>query len=375
MKCSNCGAEIPSTSKVCEFCGTQVTVEMRKEQEQLNKVGCPKCGSSNITFEREKQGEVKGKKGTAVVRNTVGFCKDCGHTWTTTQIPKKRKTWLWVLGWIFIFPVPLTILLLRPTCRLDKKIKYGIIAAAWLIYLIFIFANRSKDDKKTTSESQISVEQQVETKTEDITKDIEVSQPKQEESAPADTVEIKIEPRVNDEDGTVLFGITSNEPEDTRYTITLSNSNGLNETDTATILANGQGFTAEFSDNGVGLDGEYTVTVSDLDGNVLKTEDFTFTFEKADDNTSDVTGVDPDLKAFLDSYEAYMDEYCDFMENYDANDLTMLTKYADMMTKYADFAEKADAYDSDTMSPADSAYYLEVMTRVNAKLAKVAYTN
>lgn len=241
--------------------------------------------------------------------------------------------------------------------------------------MIFIFANRSKDDKKTTSESQISVEQQVETKTEDITKDIEVSQPKQEESAPADTVEIKIEPRVNDEDGTVLFGITSNEPEDTRYTITLSNSNGLNETDTATILANGQGFTAEFSDNGVGLDGEYTVTVSDLDGNVLKTEDFTFTFEKADDNTSDVTGVDPDLKAFLDSYEAYMDEYCDFMENYDANDLTMLTKYADMMTKYADFAEKADAYDSDTMSPADSAYYLEVMTRVNAKLAKVAYTN
>ena len=69
-----------------------------------------------------------------------------------------------------------------------------------------------------------------------------------------------------------------------------------------------------------------------------------------------------------------MDEYCEFMENYDANDATMLLQYAEMMTKYADFAEKVDAYDSDTMSAADSAYYLEVTTRVNTKLAKVAYT-
>lgn len=48
--------------------------------------------------------------------------------------------------------------------------------------------------------------------------------------------------------------------------------------------------------------------------------------------------------------------------------------YAEMMAKCADFVEKAEAYDADNMSPADSAYYLEVMTRVNTKLAKVAYT-
>lgn len=87
----------------------------------------------------------------------------------------------------------------------------------------------------------------------------------------------------------------------------------------------------------------------------------------------EANGVDPGLKAFLDSYEAYMDEYCEFMENYDANDVDMLLKYADMMAKYADFAEKADAYNPDTMSAADSAYYLEVMNRANVKLAKVAY--
>ena len=49
------------------------------QQEQLNKAGCPKCGSSNVTFTREKQGELKGKNGTAVVRTTIGLCKDCGE--------------------------------------------------------------------------------------------------------------------------------------------------------------------------------------------------------------------------------------------------------------------------------------------------------
>lgn len=381
MKCSNCGAEIPSTTKFCEFCGSQVTVEMKKEQEQLNKAGCPKCGSSNITFEREKQGEVKGKKGMAVVRSTVGLCKDCGYTWSTTETTKPRKTWLWVLGWIFIFPLPLTILLLRPTCTLNKKAKYGIIAAAWILYLIIAIAGGGSDDKKTdTNEPSTSIEQQVKQDTKDTTKS--TTDTKDDEKQPAETkIEIQIDANVNSDDGTVLFGITSNEPEDTRYTVTLTNAAGLNETDTATILANGKGFTAEFSDNGKGLNGDYVVTVTDDTGKVLATKDFSFEFESADEKDTDVKDaienalVDPELKAFLDSYEAFMDEYCEFMESYDVNDMTMLIKYSELMTKYADFAEKADAYDSDTMSEVDSAYYLEVMLRINNKLAKVAYTN
>ena len=74
MKCPNCGAEIKINSKYCEFCGSAVSAQMRREQEQLNKAGCPRCGSTNITFSREKQGEVKSKRGTAVVRSTVGVC-------------------------------------------------------------------------------------------------------------------------------------------------------------------------------------------------------------------------------------------------------------------------------------------------------------
>ena len=83
--------------------------------------------------------------------------------------------------------------------------------------------------------------------------------------------------------------------------------------------------------------------------------------------------MDPDLKAFLDSYEKFMDEYVDFMQKYMANptDLTLLGEYADMLQKYSDFEEKIDKYDSDEMSTADAAYYLEVTTRVTQKMLTI----
>lgn len=49
--------------------------------------------------------------------------------------PKKRKTWLWVLGWICIFPVPLMIIMLNKE-DMSKKARYGIIAAGWILYLL-----------------------------------------------------------------------------------------------------------------------------------------------------------------------------------------------------------------------------------------------
>ena len=89
-----------------------------------------------------------------------------------------------------------------------------------------------------------------------------------------------------------------------------------------------------------------------------------------EDSEDESDGVTPELKAFLDSYEAYMDEYIEFMTLYKENptDIAYITQYATMMTKAAEFANAIDEYDTEEMSEADQAYYLEVMARVNQKM-------
>ena len=80
--------------------------------------------------------------------------------------------------------------------------------------------------------------------------------------------------------------------------------------------------------------------------------------------------MDPDLKAFLDEYEAFMYDYIEFMDKYENSDdvFSMLDDYTKMMTKYAEFAKALEKYDEDEMSAADAAYYLEVTNRVNQKM-------
>lgn len=61
---------------------------------------------------------------------------------------KKRKTWLWILGWIFIFPVPLTVILIKKP-NMSKAVKYGIIAAAWVVYVLLMVIGTVNNNSKT----------------------------------------------------------------------------------------------------------------------------------------------------------------------------------------------------------------------------------
>ncbi|MGI6020188.1 MAG: Ltp family lipoprotein [Lachnospiraceae bacterium] len=260
MKCPNCGADTEG-GKFCEFCGSQIPYDMLREQEQLKKSGCPKCGSTNINFTRENQGEVRGKNSKRIIHQTVGFCKDCGATWypsDQTEPVKKRRTWLWVLGWIFIFPVPLTVLMLRKK-EMKPVIRYGIIAAAWIVYLIIGFSGKSSDNKKAVSESKTE-EAILETKTET-----------EESDGIEDLLEVEIivEAKTNEDDGSVLFGVTTNLPEDTLLSVTVSNGSFEAE-DEVVILKDGTGYTSEFSDNGAALQGEYKVSVELSDPSAQK---------------------------------------------------------------------------------------------------------
>ena len=80
-----------------------------------------------------------------------------------------------------------------------------------------------------------------------------------------------------------------------------------------------------------------------------------------------------DVREALDAYEAFMNEYCDFMEKYadEGRPASMLADYGTMMTKYADAMAKFDAIDESSLSAEDDAYYLEVQGRVLQRLAAV----
>lgn len=86
-------------------------------------------------------------------------------------------------------------------------------------------------------------------------------------------------------------------------------------------------------------------------------------------------GVRDEVKDALDSYEALMNEYCDFMEKYSAspNDLTLLMEYSDFLTKYTDAMDKLSALDNIELNDEETKYYLEVTNRVSARLIEAAY--
>lgn len=120
-KCSNCGT-IYDEGKFCPKCGVKAGTKAKK---------CPSCGTEYYSTACPNCGYTNSDK------NPAGM-----YFSTPVQPVKKRKTWLWVLGWICIFPVPLTILMLRNE-KMNKWARIGIIAAAWILYFAMGMAGNS----------------------------------------------------------------------------------------------------------------------------------------------------------------------------------------------------------------------------------------
>ena len=161
MKCLSCGAEI-GTSTVCPYCDTQISSDMRSDQEILNKEGCPKCHSTNIQFRREEQGEVNSKNGYRRVYKTVGLCNDCGYTWYPESEYKPSQgssnVWLWILGWLFFFPAPVMVLIWRKKNTWDIKVKIGVTVAFWVLFFA-IGLSDGGSSSSTNGSSTTSVEE------------------------------------------------------------------------------------------------------------------------------------------------------------------------------------------------------------------------
>lgn len=80
-----------------------------------------------------------------------------------------------------------------------------------------------------------------------------------------------------------------------------------------------------------------------------------------------------DFKAAMDSYETFIDEHCAFMKRYNesSDPASMVADYSSMMARYAELSAKIDDIADDDLTPDELAYYTEVMTRTNQKMAEL----
>lgn len=108
-----------------------------------------------------------------------------------------------------------------------------------------------------------------------------------------------------------------------------------------------------------------------------KTSDDMILPEISSDNTEEaksekLTGIRPEFKEAMDSYEAFFDEYTEFMKRYanaDTDDMfTMMIDYTNYLTKYNETMQKLNEIDQNELSDEELAYYLEVTARINSQL-------
>lgn len=121
--CPHCGAPLPASDALkvqCEYCGCIVALD---EQALLDAANTARAEEMGYRFEKGRQRAIEEQSG------------------PEREQPKKRHTGLWVLGWVFLFPVPVTILTLRS--KLHAAWKALIILAAWGAYVALALYGKS----------------------------------------------------------------------------------------------------------------------------------------------------------------------------------------------------------------------------------------
>lgn len=95
------------------------------------------------------------------------------------------------------------------------------------------------------------------------------------------------------------------------------------------------------------------------------------------DSENDIKTADdirPEFKEALDGYEAFMNEYCEFMKNYMESDdiFSMTADYTKLMTEEIEWMEKMNNLEDEEMNSAELKYYTEVTMRVSQKLLEIS---
>ena len=129
--CAHCGAQLTidkdNNRAFCKFCGAELIID--QENQSINENNAESIG---YQFEKGRQ--------RAQNENMYQQNVDAN---VTPPPARKRHIFWWIMGWIFIFPIPVTILVARNK-SLKPWIKAVIIIAVWMVYfLIGVLARNS----------------------------------------------------------------------------------------------------------------------------------------------------------------------------------------------------------------------------------------
>ena len=147
MRCPNCEANLkinPETKEcVCEYCDSRFILEDDKlltVEEYSN--------TPNYTY---------GNQQSYTGNDNTGY-----HSYNNPPYAqvhrKKRRTWLWVLGWIFCFPIPATILINRKK-NWNPVLRIILIVFLWLLYIGWMgsSSDSGSSSRRNTDEYSFSV--------------------------------------------------------------------------------------------------------------------------------------------------------------------------------------------------------------------------
>lgn len=160
LTCPYCGAAVKIKPGVrmtrCEYCDSALVIE----DEADHNVKDPDS-AEDIGYRFEKGWQRAREEQNRVVRpdttggmsgnHLAGAAQYDHRSYRSVKPLRKKHTLWWVLGWIFIFPVPATILCVRSR-KLSNLWKIAIIALCWLIY-IGIGASGSEESSGSEQES------------------------------------------------------------------------------------------------------------------------------------------------------------------------------------------------------------------------------
>ncbi|MCD8085706.1 MAG: hypothetical protein LUF28_05180 [Clostridiales bacterium] len=112
------------------------------------------------------------------------------------------------------------------------------------------------------------------------------------------------------------------------------------------------------------------------EGSVVSSETGEMNSSEATSEASEelVDGMRPEIKQAIDDYEAFFDEYCEFLVTYSESDdpTTLLTQYAEVMAQYAITMASFEAMADEDLNDAELIYYTEASARITQKLLETS---